>query len=298
MKRHADCGLRTARVATSIAFLIGFAVLPTCRLAAQERAIPFERDGFVRIFNNSGSVRVIGWGVDSVRWRGELSRGQELYGGGNTRMAKMGPSGADGPAKIEVRVPYGTKVVIDAGDATVDVDGVTGPVEIRGGAGAVRVNGAPVRLTIETVDGDVDVGGGPHRSLDIRTAGGTVRVTGAREVVNCNTVSGNILVTADSVTRGQVVSVNGTIRFTGSVDRTGTLTAESHGGDVELTLTTRPGFEVVATSIGGSITNSLNRTAPRQVRDGRSYLLETAVGDGGGTVTVTAFKGTIRLTPR
>jgi hypothetical protein len=281
-----------------LAILIALAAGPIGRLAAQERAIPFDPDGFVRVFNSSGSVRVIGWGVDSVRWGGELARGQELYGGGNRRMAKLGPNGPEGPARIEVRVPYGTKVVIDAGDATVDVDGVTGPVEIRGGAGAVRVNGAPVRLTIETVDGDVDVGGGPHRSLDIRTAGGTVRVTGAREAVNCNTVSGNILLTADSVTRGQVVSVSGTIRFTGSVDRTGTLTAESHGGDVELTLSTRPGFEVVATAIGGSITNSLNRTAPRMVRDGRSYLLEALVGEGGGTVTVTSFKGTIRLTPR
>jgi hypothetical protein len=109
---------------------------------------------------------------------------------------------------------------------------------------------------------------------------------------------GDITVTADSITRGRIISVNGVLRLTGSMDRTGTLTAESHGGDVELTLTTKPGFEVVATAIGGSITNSLNRTAPRQVRDGRSYLLEALIGEGGGTVTVTSFKGTIRLTPR
>lgn len=293
---RASCFVRRASVAFGALGLL--AVLPSCRLEAQEKAIPFDRDGFVRIFNTAGSVRVIGWGVDSVRWGGELARGQELYGGGNRRMAKLGPNGPEGPARIEVRVPHGAKVVIDAGDATVDVDGITGPVEIRGGAGAVRVNGAPVRLTVESVDGDVDIGGGPHRSLDIRTAGGVVRITGARQEVNVSTVSGDILVTADSITRGRIISVNGIIRLTGSVDRTGTLTAESHGGDVELTLTTRPGFEVVATAIGGSITNALTRVAPRAVRDGRSVLLETVVGDGGGTVTVTSFKGTIRLTPR
>jgi DUF4097 and DUF4098 domain-containing protein YvlB len=225
----------------------------------------------------------------------ELSRGQELYGGGNRRMVKLGPNGADGPARLEVRVPHGAKVVIDAGESSVDVEGLTGPVEIRGGGGAVHVNSAPVRLTIETVDGDVDITGGPHRSLDVRTAGGKVRVTGARGEINVNSVSGEVTLQADSITRGSVTSVAGTVRMMGVVDRTGTLNVESHGGDVELTLATRPGFEVVATAIGGSITNSLSRTAPRPIRDGRGFLLETAVGDGSGTVTVTAFKGTIRL---
>ena len=40
---------------------------------------------------------------------------------------------------------------------------------------------------------------------------------------------------------------------------------------------------------------ALSRTTPRPIRDGRGFLLETTVGDGSGTVTVTAFKGAIRL---
>jgi len=269
--------------------------LPTGPLAAQERAVPLDPDGFVRVFNASGSIRVIGWGVDSVRWGGELARGQELYGGGNRRMVKLGPNGPDGPARLEVRVPHGAKVVIDAGESTVDVDGLTGAVEIRGGGGAVHVNGAPVRLTIETVDGDVDIAGGPHRSLDVRTAGGAIHVAGARGEISVSSVSGEVTLQADSITRGRVISVEGTVRLMGRVDRTGTLNVESHGGDIDLTLVTTPGFEVVATAIGGSITNSLSRVAPRPVRQGRGFLLETAVGDGSGTVTVTAFKGAIRL---
>jgi hypothetical protein len=290
--------MRTSIFAGRAALAAGAIVLCACapvRLCAQERAVPLDRDGFVRVFNAAGSIRVTGWGVDSVRWGGELARGQELFGGGNRRMVKLGPNGADGPARLEVRVPHGAKVVIDAGESTVDVDGLTGPVEIRGGSGAVHVNGAPVRLTIETVDGDVDIAGGPHRSLDVRTAGGAIRVTGARGEINVNSVSGEVTLQADSITRGSVTSVTGTVRMIGVVDRTGTLNVESHGGDVELTLVTRPGFEVVATAIGGSITSSLSRTAPRPIRDGRGFLLETAVGDGSGTVTVTAFKGAIRL---
>jgi hypothetical protein len=293
---HYSCFVpRASWIARALIPLALLAHLPTGPLTAQERAVPLDRDGFVRVFNAAGSIRVIGWGVDSVRWGGELARGQELYGGGNRRMVKLGPNGADGPARLEVRVPHGAKVVIDAGESTVDVDGLTGPVEIRGGAGNVHVSGAPVRLTIETVDGDVDITGGPHRSLDVRTAGGEIQVTGARGEVTISSVSGAITLQADSITRGHVTSVEGTVRMFGTVDRTGTLNLESHGGDIDLTLITRPGFDLVATAIGGSITNTLSRSAPRPIRDGRGFLLETAVGDGSGTVTVTAFKGTIRL---
>ena len=286
---------RAAWIARALIPLALLAHLPTGPLAAQDRSVPLDRDGFVRVFSPAGSIRVIGWGIDSVRWGGELAPGQQLFGGGNRRMVKLGPNGADGPARLEVRVPAGAKVVIDAGESTVDIDGLTGPVEIRGGAGAVHVNGAPVRLTIETVDGNVEIGGGPHRSLDVRTAGGAIHVTGARGEMNINSVSGEITLQADSITRGSVTSVNGKVRLFGAVDRTGTLNVESHGGDVDLTLVARPGFDIVATAIGGSITNSLSRSAPRPIRDGRGFLLETAVGDGSGTVTVTAFKGTIRL---
>jgi len=269
---------------------------PTGRLAAQERTIPLDRDGFVRVFNRVGTIHVVGWGVDSVRWNAQLAPGQELYGGGNQQMAKLGVSGPDGVARLEVRVPAGAKLVIDAGESTVDVVGVTGAVEIRGGGGAVHVAGTPVRLTIETVDGPVDITGGPHRSVDVRTAGGAIDITGAREELSVSSISGDVTITADSITRGRIISVTGTVRLVGSVDRTGTLTAESHGGDLELALSTRPGFDVVATAIGGTIVNTLSKTSPRPVRDGRGSLLEAVVGDGGGTVTVTAFKGTIRLT--
>ncbi len=292
--RTAYCVLRAA----TLAFSVGLCASAPLRLCAQERTLPLARDGYFRIYNRSGSIHVTGWDVDSVRWRVHVAPGQELFGGGNAQMAKVGVSGADGPTTFEVQVPRGVKLVLDGGEGSVDVEGVTGPIEIHGGAGAVHVTGAPVRLTIETVDGAVTLTGGPFRSTEVRTSGGMIRVDGARTGIVLSSVTGAIFAEVDSVTRGGISSVSGVIRLGAGLDPTGTLTVESHGGDIQLRLDPRPGLEIVATAFGGTIENSLTQALPRPVRDGRSQLLETTVGNGGGTVTVTSFKGRIRLQPR
>ncbi|HTK56019.1 MAG TPA: hypothetical protein VL295_04300 [Gemmatimonadales bacterium] len=268
------------------------------RLSAQERAIPLDPAGYLRVINRVGSVRVIGWDVDSVRWGAPLAPGAELFGGGSARMVKVGVEGPDAPTALVVRAPRRAKLVIDAGESTVEVEGMTGPVEIQGGSGAVNFTGAPVRLTIETVDGAVTLAGGPYRSTQVRTAGGMIRVAGARGELVLSSVTGAVIAEADSITRGSVTTVAGVIRLAGSVDPTGTLTVESHGGDIQLRLDPRQGYEVVATAFGGSIENGLTSTAPRPVRDGRGHQLETTVGGGGGTVTVTSFKGRVRIERR
>lgn len=293
--RVAYCVLRTAILVVGTGLL---AASPPPRLAAQERTIPMASDGYFRVFNRSGAIRITGWDVDSVHWVAHLAPGQEFFGGGSGRMAKVGATGAEGPATFEIQVPRGVKLVIDGGDGTVDIVGVTGPIEIQGGAGAVQVNGAPVRLTVGTVDGTVTLAGGPYRSTEVRTGGGMIRATGVRGEVVLSSVTGAIFAEADSVTRGGITTVAGVIRFAGSVDPTGTLTVESHGGDIQLQLDPRPGIEVVATAFGGTIENTLSAARPRVVRDRRGEQLETTIGSGGGTVTVTSFKGRVRLQPR
>lgn len=300
--RTAFCVLRFARDIPRAVGLVGIslilAVSPSRRLAAQERTIPMAADGYFRVFNRAGAIRITGWDVDSVHWVAHLAPGQEFFGGGSGRMAKIGATGAEGEATFEIQVPRGVKLVIDGGDGTVEITGVTGPIEVQGGAGAVRVTGSPVRLTVGTVDGTVTLAGGPYRSTEVRTGGGMIRATGARGEVILSSVTGTIFAEADSITRGGITTVTGSIRFEGSVDPTGTLTVESHGGDIQLHLDPRPGIEVVATAFGGTIENTLTDSAPRPVRDGRSHQLATTIGNGGGTVTVTSFKGRVRLQRR
>jgi len=61
-------------------------------LPAQEkilRAFPLNPDGAVRIFNDAGAIRVIGWDKDSVVITGTLARGAQLFGGGGYEGVKF-----------------------------------------------------------------------------------------------------------------------------------------------------------------------------------------------------------------
>ena len=268
------------------------------RLGAQTRILPLDPNGYFRIFSTAGTIQVRGWDKDSVRWEVLMAAGQELFGGGNGHMAKVGVSGAAGEARILVTVPRGVKLVIDGGESSVQIDSVAGPVEVQTGSGGVQITGSPVRVTVETADGAVTLAGGPFRSTDVRTTGGMIKVAGALGELALNSVAGAIFADGEQLTRGQVGSVTGVIRLRVSVDPTGTLAVESHGGDIALALPPTPGLELFATSFGGTITNGLSPSRPLAIRGGRGQQLETTIGNGGGTVNVTSFKGTVHLERR
>jgi hypothetical protein len=293
-------GSRVLR-ATAVGILgISLALLPTGRLAAQApqvRGAAVDRDGFVRIFSTAGSIKVTGWDRDSLEIRGRMAPGQQLFGGGSRRAIKFGADGPEGPSHLEVTMPRGVKLVIDAGESTVEVAGMTGAVEVRTGGGNIEIRDAPVRVTIETVDGDVTLSGGPFLSTEVRSAGGDIRVTGARAECTLTSVSGGITAEVVGVTRGRVSSVNGPLRFSGNVDPTGTLAIESHGGEVVVALDAGVGAEIVATNFGGEIVNTLTNARPRAVR-GTGRLLQTELSRFGGTVTITAFRGRVTLQQR
>jgi hypothetical protein len=277
-----------------VAFL---AVSPSRRLEAQApqvRGAAVDRDGYVRIFSTAGSIKVTGWDRDSLEIRGRMAPGQQLFGGGSRRAIKFGADGPEGPSHLEVVMPRGVKLVVDAGESVVEVSGMTGAVEVRTGGGNIEIRDAPVRITIETVDGDVTLSGGPFLSTEVRTAGGDIRVTGARAECTLTSVSGGIIAEVAGVTRGRVSSVSGPLRYTGSVDPTGTLAVESHGGEVVVALDIGVGAQIVATNFGGEIVNTLTNDRPRAVR-GSGRLLETQLARFGGTVTITAFRGRVTL---
>jgi hypothetical protein len=298
---RASCvGRRASWLGVAATLSLLLAHWPTGPLAAQApqvRGAAVDRDGFVRIFSGAGSIKVTGWDRDSLEIRGRMAPGQQLFGGGSRRAIKFGADGPEGPAHLEITIPRGVKLVVDAGESTVEVAGMTGAVEVRTGGGSIEIRDAPLRVTIETVDGDVALNGGPFLSTEVRTAGGDIRVTGARGECTLTSVSGAITAEVLGVTRGRVSSVSGPLRFAGNVDPTGTLAIEAHGGEVVVALDADVGAEIVATSFGGEIANALTNTRPRAVRE-RGRLLETQTGRGGGTITITAFRGRVTLQQR
>lgn len=275
-------------------------------LAAQQkvdirRAVT--RDVYVRLNGAFSSLRVTGWQKDSLVMTGTLPRDARLEpamgsaGGAPAAGVKFyveGPATANASAALELFVPVGATVWAKSGSATIDVTGINGGLDLNIVGGAVTVSGTPRELNIESMDGTVTVSGAPVW-MRAKTASGDITMRGSSTDLAITTVSGTVTVRDGSFERTRVESVTGNVTFGAGVARAGTLLIDTHSGNIELQLG-KASLDIEATTITGSITNSVTARRPTPGREGRGEELTLSLGAGDARATLRSFKGNIRIT--
>jgi hypothetical protein len=254
-----------------------------------------------------GSLRIVGTVTDSVVVVGTLPRDArfESFAGGKgveplqgAKMYVEVPSDrAAATGSLELRVPLRARVWAKAGNATIEVTGVTGELDLNIVGGAIRVAASPATLNVESMDGTVTIEGDPSW-LRAKTAAGDIVMRGSSDDAAFTTVSGTIRVSNGSYERARFESVTGGIEFFADGRRRGSLSFDSHSGPIDLRLDAKAGAEIEATSIAGTIENLLTRQRPGTGRDGRGQELGTSLGLDGARFLIRTFKGPIRLAPR
>jgi len=262
------------------------------------RALQIDATGAVRVYNLVGSVKVTGWNKDSVVVRGTLGRGNELHMGGGGAGMKMFIEGADernpAPADIEVMVPVRAKVWVKTATASIDVNGVSGSLDLYVVGGDIKVRGNPADVNAEAIDGSITITGSPGW-VRAKSASGSVTLDGSSPDVTISTVSGKIDVDGTRFEKARFESVTGSIRFAGSFQRGGLVNFDSHSGSIEIGMPKGSPADFDIVSIAGSIANKLTKGRPVAGRYGRGAELTTASGDGGTRVVVRSFKGPVTL---
>ena len=262
------------------------------------------RDVYVRLNGAFSSLKVTGWQKDSLVMTGSLPRDSRLepaMGGPSSGPPVAGmkfyieasTSGA-AAGSLELFVPAGATVWAKSGSATIDVTGMTGGLDLNIIGGAITVSGNPRELNIESMDGSVTVDGAPTW-MRVKTASGDVRVRGVCTDLAITTVSGTVTVRDGEFERARLESVTGNITFGAGVARAGTLLIDSHSGTIELQIG-KASLDIDATTITGSITNSVSTRRPTPGREGRGEELTLSLGTGEARATLRSFKGNIRLT--
>ena len=280
--------------------LLALSLLVSPEMDAQkiDRGIRLASDGSIRIYNNVGSVRVVGWSRDSVAVRGSLGQGNQFHFGGNATGAKMFVEGRDernpAPASIEVMVPARSKVWVKTASADIEVSGVTGSLDLYVIGGKITVRGNPADVNAEAIDGAITIAGSPGW-LRAKSASGDVTLDGSSPDVTLSTVSGKIDADGTGFEKAKFETVTGNIRFAGSFRPGGLVNFDTHSGTVEIGVSpgTAADFDVV--SIAGAITNKLTSSKPMKGRYGRGSELNMSSAGGGTRVAVRSFKGPVSL---
>lgn len=254
----------------------------------------------IRVFALSGSIRITTWEHDSVHVRGRLDRSAGRFFFGGTREAlKLGieaPEGSapEGTADLEIQIPARSRLWVKTAAAEVEISAGGGMVDVFGESGRVRVEGKAEAVSVETIDGNVELAL-VSATGRVRTASGTIVVRGVVRDLVASTISGPLLVGMEgAVERASLETVASEIAFKGDLEPDGRLQAETHGGDVELRLPARLGAAYHLVSFGGQLINEL--VPPSAVRPGPhkgEWTFRT--GDGRATVDVRTFKGRVAL---
>jgi DUF4097 and DUF4098 domain-containing protein YvlB len=179
----------------------------------------------------------------------------------------------------------------------VDLTAGGGHVTVLLASGRARVAGQAGDITVESLDGNIELTGlgGVAR---LRTASGTIVARGVLRELSATSVSGALLIGLEGpASRVNLESVSGEIAFKGDLDRDGALRAETHGGNIELRLSPdlAATFDIVA--YGGGLVNEL--VPPELVHPGaRKGAWQFTTGRGGASVAVRTFKGKVVVRPK
>jgi len=271
---------------------------------AIERSLAAASDGTVTIKNVAGSISVEGWSEAKVSVTGMLGEGTERLDltneGRRTIVEVVLPRHArhvEG-SDLVIRVPRGSRIEIEAVSATVEVGDVTGALDLHAISGDISARGAAREVTAQTVSGMIEIAATTAK-LTAESVSGDITVEGVRGDIEVSTVSGDVaLKTSGAIDRLRFNSVSGELDCSGALSPKATLKAESHSGDITLTLGGKPEGDFSITTFSGEIENAFGPRGKRTSRYAPGRELEFTLGDGGARVEVTTFSGDVFLLER
>jgi hypothetical protein len=250
----------------------------------------------VKVFNSAGSVRLIGWGNDSIVVRGRGSASGRFYFAGDSAQTKLGIEERNDSTPIPrcdlvVYLPRQGRVSLKtvAGDITVsDVAGWFYTV-----SGNVRISGTASTVDVQSMSGSID--------LDVktpwvraRTGDGNLLVRGEPQDVDASTIGGTLSIASSSILRGQFGSVSGDVHYSGSPAAGAVFDFSSHSGAIDFALARSVSGVFSLSSILGPIDNGFSQVRPIATAP---HSLRLSLGRGGAQIAARTFKGAIRLHP-
>jgi DUF4097 and DUF4098 domain-containing protein YvlB len=283
--------------------LISVLAVPAGLLAQSkvDQRRPATADGQVSIENMAGTIKVIGWEKAEVWVTGTLARDAELDLGGSEGRTKCQVEVQGNPmsarSDLEVHVPAGSHVKIEAFQSEIGVTGVTGGVDAETVNGAITMTGAAKEVNLQSVNGAVSVSKAGGR-IHAEAVNGAVTVSDASGHLEASTVNGKLLVTGGTFDRAALESVSGGVQFEGSLSKQGTLSVETVSGAAELVLPAAIGADFTLSTFSGDIVNELGPQAAKKGHFTPQKELSFTAGGGGAQITVETLSGTITIKKR
>lgn len=245
---------------------------------------PIGANGRFRLRQMSGEITVRGVDGDTVRVREREGRSiidafRVEKGEGILSLSAPEKFGVDllffgighrSSPVLEVEVPRGADVVIEAASAEVEASGLAGITRIRTASGDVTVTAIGGILELDAVSGEVSISADAPLDLRLRT------------------ISGDCTIRAPELGRAVITTTSGDIRLDAVLTGRGPFEITTVSGDA--TIVGRSGIRIEAKTITGDLQSE--QPYGRYTSPGRKQLI---VGDGGTPFGFKSVSGDLRV---
>jgi putative adhesin len=275
---------------------------------AIDRSYSFAAEGTIEVSNVRGSVTINGTNQNTISLTGSLGAGSRLaIDGGESHLElrvesehQGGWLGNHGPANdttLVLNVPHSVALKLDLVSADSKVSGIDGKsLDVDNVSGKVQLSGAARSIEVDSVSGNVTLDiakAGAVERAHLQTVSGDIRATGADGRVKLETVSGSINYTAPTVAEFNAESVSGTIDATAAPAKNARVHLETMSGHLRLHLPADLSARLTAETFSGNIKSDFGTVSKAEFGPGSS--LDARVGDGNARIETESFSGSIEL---
>ena len=275
------------------------------------------RNGTFDLQNAAGNIVVRGGGGDevridavkSVRHRVESTaraalpelRINVIERGGNVEVRTEQPRRGNAVSSVEytVAVPRGASVVLQTVSGDVRVTDIAGELRVQSASGSITAASVRRVRELRSVSGTIDVSDGESDELTAHTLGGDVLVRNLKgRVLDLQTVTGDVRLIGVEVDRARLESMAGDLDYAGRLARSGRYDFQTHSGDIRVSPSGNPGFDLQATSFSGALRSEYALKAAQPDARAPGQSLNGTFGDASAAITAQSFSGDVLILKR
>jgi DUF4097 and DUF4098 domain-containing protein YvlB len=284
------------------------------------RTVPLGSNGTFDLQNVAGDIVITGGrggdarieAVKRVRHPNEAQaramlqqlRIEIVQRGGNIDVRTFQPRGPSTFAQVDytVSVPSGVNVAVRTAGGNVRVTNLNGELRAESANGDVTATGVRRMRLVRTMSGNIELADGEADELTASTMSGSLIVRNVKgRFFDLQSVTGLVRLADVAPDRVNLRSTNGDIEYLGRFARSGRYEFQSHLGNIRVTPTSNQGFDIQASTFGGTFSSDYALKILQDTASGRrggSRVVRGTFGDAGAAITAHSFNGDIVLVRR
>jgi DUF4097 and DUF4098 domain-containing protein YvlB len=284
--------------------VLAAAVLSMPALADEQvnKTIDASPDGYVEIYNTSGSIEVKGWNQNKVEVKGTLGDSVEeliLERDGNEILIRVEVPNrhwGDIDADLYIKIPKNSRLEVSAVSADIDVEDVLGEQSLESVSGDIEVAGVENDVEAASVSGDIDIkGDGGKGDFETATVSGDVYILNLAGSIDAESVSGDLDIAGGRYDEVYFETVNGDQNFAAALIDGGEMSMESVNGSVDIEFTEAVSARFDIETFNGSIRNCFGPKPERTSKYSPGLELRFEVGDGDSNIEIETLNGSVNI---